>query len=138
MYVFHNYKSNFLYISVGSCVGCVRFCVCFMVIFYTFLSTKYELINLSIMLDFTKMPMISRKIIGFHKNAYDFTKIDRISRKCIWFHENAYDFTNFRMTSRKLCFYWILISNLGYYWIYNFFSVFLIHMCIFFSEMTEI
>ena len=25
-----------------------------------------------------------------------------------------------------------------FYWIYNFFSVFLIHMCIFFSKMTEI
>ena len=43
------------------------------------------------------------------------------TEKNVWFHEYSYDFSKF-----------------VFYWIYNFFSVFLIHMCIFFSEMTEI
>ena len=55
-------KYNFFYVSVGSFIGCVYFCVRFyvgfVVIFCTFLFTKYELINLSIRLDLTKIDMI--------------------------------------------------------------------------------
>ena len=82
-------KGKFLYISVGSFIGCVcfcvRFCVSFVVIFCTFLSTKYE--YLGIRLDLTEINMILREKVWFNENWYDFT------RKCIIFWENWYDIT---------------------------------------------
>ena len=60
------------------------------------------------MYDLTRKCMIYREKVWF-------------TGKKVWFHEYSYDF-----------------SKIVFYWIYNFFSVFLIHMCIFFSEMTDI
>ena len=57
---------------------------------------------------------LSRKCIIYRENVM-------IYRKNVWFHDYSYDF-----------------SKILFYCIYNFFNVFLIHMYIFFSEMSEI
>ena len=60
-----------------------------MVIFCTFLSTKYE--HLGIRLDLTEIDMILRENVWFNENWYDFTRKGMIYREKVWFTEKMYD-----------------------------------------------
>ena len=99
---------------------------------------------------YEKMYDLTRKCTIYRENVWFTEKIDMIYRENVWFNEKMYDLPRKCMIYRENVWFtekmswftekmsWFTnysydFSKILFYYIYNFFNVFLIYMCIFFS-----